>query len=189
MLNIAHRGAGMPVVFGVADNDASISLAGHGWLPKFIEQRLGGCKVFVVTARTGPTSSGQQRKRSRSREASNARPSSSSRTCRAAGHRHGPPGRASLNWKSRAAARAILAGFIGDAVERGVLDANTVAARNDEIARARARAPSTRPRPSRSSTTARHSSNASPRRSRPCRRRRPQQPERKTSSGSTRRAF
>ena len=42
----AHRGAGMPVVFGVADNDASISLAGHGWLPKFIEQRLGGCEVF-----------------------------------------------------------------------------------------------------------------------------------------------
>ena len=85
-------------------------------------------------------------------------------------------------------ARDPLAGFIGDAVERGVLDANTVAARNDEIARAREMR-STRPRPSRSSTTARHWSNASPRRSRPCRRRRPQQPERKTSSGSTRRAF
>jgi len=43
---VAHRGGDCGVVFGIADNDSCISLPGHGWLPKFLEQRLGGAAIF-----------------------------------------------------------------------------------------------------------------------------------------------
>ena len=36
-----HRGFKCPVIFGVSDNDRCISLRGYGWLPMFLEQRLG----------------------------------------------------------------------------------------------------------------------------------------------------
>ena len=41
-----HRGYKCPTVFGVSDNDRCISLRGHGWLDKFLAQRVGGMPVF-----------------------------------------------------------------------------------------------------------------------------------------------
>lgn len=36
-----HRGFQCPVVFGISDNGICISLRGHGWLDRFLQQRLG----------------------------------------------------------------------------------------------------------------------------------------------------
>ena len=48
-LNLAeyasHRGFKCPTLFGITDNQISISLRGYDWLPKFVEQRI-GMKVF-----------------------------------------------------------------------------------------------------------------------------------------------
>ena len=48
-LNLAeyasHRGFKCPVLFGITDNQISISLRGYDWLPKFVEQRI-GMKLF-----------------------------------------------------------------------------------------------------------------------------------------------
>ena len=135
----AHRGAGMPVVFGVADNDASISLAGHGWLPKFIEQRLGGCKIYTCDG-----SDGSDVFRAAAEAFAYARSEQRPAVLvvedlpRRFGHAATDRQEAYLSQTEIEGRRARdpLAGFIGDAVARGVLDANTVAARNDEIARA-----------------------------------------------------
>jgi 2-oxoisovalerate dehydrogenase E1 component len=42
-----HRGFQCPVVFGISDNGLCISLRGYGWLPKFLDQRL-GMPTFVA---------------------------------------------------------------------------------------------------------------------------------------------
>ena len=135
----SHRGAGMPVVFGVADNDASISLAGHGWLPKFVDQRLGGCEVYKCDG-----SDGSDVFRAASEAFAYARGEQRPAVLvfqhlpRRFGHAATDRQDAYLSPAEIEGRRARdpLAGFIGDAVERGVLDAATVAARNDEIARA-----------------------------------------------------
>ena len=135
----AHRGAAMPVVFGVADNDASISLAGHGWLPKFIEQRLGGCKIFSCDGAVGSdvfraAAEAFAYARHEQRPAVLVFENLPRRFGHAATDRQ--DAYLSPTEIEGRRARDPLAGFIGDAVERGVLDAETVAARNDEISRA-----------------------------------------------------
>ena len=135
----AHRGAAMPVVFGVADNDASIvsratagcriHRAAPGRRARSLLDGADGSDVFRAAADAFAYDAPSEQRPAvlvfenlprRFGHAATDRQDAYLSSTEIEGRR----------------ARDPLAGFIGDAVARGVLDAATVAARNDEIARA-----------------------------------------------------
>lgn len=134
---VAHRDAAVPVVFAVADNDASISLAGHGWLPKFVEQRLGGCEVFRCDGADGhAVFRAAAEAFSYARNVQRPAVLIFENLPRRFGHAATDRQDAYLPTEEIARRRACdpLAGFIGDGIAHGLLDADTVTARSEEIA-------------------------------------------------------